>query len=293
MSNCAVTMASGFPYERAEAAHLFLANRGRQTLGAAATLLARAAVAARRPLHLRLTFDVADLATGSAMLFGTPSAGMGALADRFGLDLAAMKDAWAHDAELSDGASEDSARAAEKSAGSPEENFDQWADASRSVHPKLDFAAQMRATYDRYINVHAADFAILRARDAAFSPPANFSLVLAQAKAPSAGDTWSIVLAPDDDSLARGVRALVAPTAWTRVEGRVAALNPRSGAVVTASTGSPYFIAMSALSPANFRLIAAGWLSSDADVYSVVTLFLALALGMATYVTVRRHGVRQ
>ncbi len=292
LPDLAVTMASGFPYERSEAAHLFLASHSPQALGSAATLLARAAVASRRPMHTRLTYEAADLAEGSALLLGTPSPAFGRLAERFGLDLPGMKQAWAHPVDGQD-ETEDGARAGAKAAGTGEENFDQWADASRSLHPKLDFTAQLRALYDRYFNVHASDFTTLRPRDAMFSPPADTALVLAQAKAPSAGDTWTIVMGADDEALARGVRALVAPTSWNRLEGRAAALNIKTGAVVTAASNSPYFIVTAALTPANFRLVAAGWLSSNADVYSAIAALAALCLGMATYATVRRHGVRQ
>ena len=292
LPDLAVTMASGFPYERAEASHLYLATQNRRTLSAAATLLARTAVAARRPMHLLLTTNVADLATGSAILLGTPTTGFRPLAERFGLDVQAMKESWAHSSE--DATREDAAaKASGKSAGGGEEFFDQWADASRPVHPELDLAARARATYDRYFNLHASDLAGLRKGDEIFSPPANSGLVLAQARAPGGEGTWSMVLAPDDEALLRGVKALVAPTAWNRVDGRVSALNPHSGAVVTAASNAPYFIVTASLSPANLRLIAAGWLSSDPDIYAGVALIGAMVLGAVTYATVRRHGVRQ
>jgi len=293
LPDLAVTTASGFPYERADVSHLYLANRNRQTLSAAATLLARMAVAARRPMHLRLTTDVADLAGGSALILGTPTSGFRPLAERFGLDVQAMQEAWAHSAEDAEAQSDESKASGKAAGAGAEDTFDQWADSSRPVHPDLDLSARARAIYDRYLNLHGSDLSFLREGDAMFSPPANSALVLAQARAPVGGGTWSMVLAPDDEALLRGVKALVGPTAWTRVEGRVSALNPRTGAVVTAASREPYFIATATLSPANLRLIAAGWLSSDPDIYAGVVLAFAVVLGAATYFTVRRHGVRQ
>ncbi len=186
----------------------------------------------------------------------------------------------------------DEADAVAKPAASREQNFDQWADTPASVHPKLDFPSQMRAIYDRYINVHTQDFAALRKGDDVFTPPPSATLVVAQAKGLAPGSTWSLVLAPDDEALARGVDALVAPTAWSHIEGRAVGLNAKTGGVMTTPSSAPYFIATASLAPANFRLIAAGWLSSDSDVYSGLVLAMAVVFGAVSFAYVRRRGVR-
>ena len=292
LPDLAVTTASGFPYERAEPATLFVANKRPLTLGAAATLLARIAVAARRPMHLRLSDDVNDLLKGSALLFGADGAGSHELSDRFRLDIPTMKAAWAHAGDAADAVSGDEADTAAKPSANGEQNFDQWADTPASLHPKLDFPAQLRAIYDRYINVHAQDFAVFRKGDDLFAPPPSATLIVAQAKGFAPGSTWSLVLAPDDEALARGVDALVAPTAWSHVEGRAIALNPKTGGVMTTASSAPYFIATASLQPANFRLIAAGWLSSDSDAYAGLVLAMAVVFGAVTFAYVRRQGVR-
>ena len=289
LPDLAVTTASGFPYERVEPATLFVANKRPLTLGAAATLLARVAVAARRPMHMRLSDDVNDLMKGSALLFTATGAGSFGLSDRFRLDIPSMKAAWAHAGDSADG---DEPDAVAKPSANGEQNFDQWADTPASVHPKLDFPAQMRAIYDRYINVHAEDFAVLRKGDDVFTPPPSATLVVAQAKGVAPGSTWSLVLAPDDEALARGVDALVAPTAWSHVEGRAIALNPKTGGLITTASSAPYFIATASLAPANFRLIAAGWLSSDSDAYAGLVLAMAVVFGAVSFAYVRRRGVR-
>jgi cellulose synthase operon protein B len=235
---------------------------------------------------MALTTDVSQLARGSAILIGSPTEGVSALAARFEIDLKAMREAWARPP-----ADKDSDAA--KASNGGDENFEQWANEAQPVHPALDWPARLHAIYDRYINVHFRDFAALRKGDALFSPPPAATLLLAQAAAPAGGGAWTIMLAPDDDALVRGVRSLVATNVWNRVEGRAAALDPKTGALKTSPTGSPYFIPTATLSPANFRLIAAGWLSNDADVYTGLALFAALALGAASYSTVRRYGARQ
>jgi hypothetical protein len=295
LPDLAVTTASGFPYERAEPATLFVANKRPLTLGAAATLLARVAVAARRPMHMRLSDDVNDLMKGSALLFGADGAGAYGLSDRFRLDIPTMKAAWAHAGDAADAADAVSGNQPDngaKPSGNGEQNFDQWADTPASLHPKLDFPAQLHAIYDRYINVHAEDFAVFRKGDDVFTPPPSATLVVAQAKGLAPGSTWSLVLAPDDEALSRGVDALVAPTAWSHVEGRAIGLNAKTGGVMTTASSAPYFIATASLQPANFRLIAAGWLSSDSDAYSALVLAMAVIFGAVTFAYVRSHGAR-
>ena len=53
-----------------------------------------------------------------------------------------------------------------------------------------------------------------------------------------------------------------------------------------------YFIPTATLSPGNLRLIAAGWLSSSIEIYVLVFVLMAIALGAATTATVKRYGIK-
>ena len=76
------------------------------------------------------------------------------------------------------------------------------------------------------------------------------------------------------------------------VEGRAAAFTPRSGAKSIAPAIQTYFIPTQSLTPANVRLIAAGFFSANLDYYVILILFSAIVLGLATHAAVKAHGNR-
>jgi hypothetical protein len=293
LPNLSITAASGFPYAGGEPSHLFLPHVDAETIGAAATFLARAAVAARRPLHLALTTNRGDLANGSALMIGAVSDFSSGLFDQFGLDYASIRENWAHQDSGAVVAAAQAERQISPTGPPNGDVFDQWSDSVHTTRWSLDPSQYLRAWYDRYINVHAIDFALFRAADEKFAPDGKATIILAQARAPNDGrNTWTIVTAPSNGALARDMRSLAAPTAWNQIEGRAAALDPRTNGVVVTKGRGGYFIETAALTPANVRLVAAGWLSSNVDEYALILGATALLLGLCTAVTVRVYGAR-
>ena len=216
------------------------------------------------------------------------------LVDWFGLDYARLKDGWAHPREFPKlGEKTEAEKQIVTVEAPPDDLFDQWADNVHSTRWSFDPRPVLRVWYDRYINVHSSDFAFYRATDRKFEPDAKATLVLSQAQAPSGGhDTWTFVTAASDEILASDMRNLVAPTAWNRIEGRAVAFDPKKNTISIAAGNGGYFIATAALTPGNFRLVAAGWLSSNVDVYVLVLTLAAMALGVLTKATVRLYGAR-
>ncbi len=121
----------------------------------------------------------------------------------------------------------------------------------------------------------------------------DMRLAVAQHEAPGGrGDTWTLVLAPTGEALRSSVLALTAPDLWGQLDGRVATLDPRSAALGIVRAERDYFVPTAALSPGNVRLIAAGWLSTEIEVYVLGFVLLAAALGAATSAAVKRYGVK-
>ncbi len=293
MPNLSVTTASGFPYTNQDAAHLYLPRPNADTIGAAATFLARAAVVARRPLHTAFTTDKNDLNSGSAILLGSIVDFRSSLVDWFGLNYSSLKEGWSHPQDVVKPSETEAEKQIVKVEPPPDDLFDQWADNVHTTHWSFDPTPALRAWYDRYINVHSSDFAFYRSANRKFEPDAKTTIVVAQAQAPSGGhDTWTLVAAANDAILARDMRGLVAPTNWSRIEGRAIAFDPKKNTVAVSSGNGGYFIETAALTPANFRLVAAGWLSSNVDVYVLVLTFAALICGVLTRIVVRVHGAR-
>ena len=73
---------------------------------------------------------------------------------------------------------------------------------------------------------------------------------------------------------------------------RAAAFKPHAGAVVIAQARDPYFVTTRRFTPGNFRLVAAGWLSSNLDNYVLAFALGALMVGLLTHVVVKSYGAR-
>ena len=289
LPNLAATMSSGFPYTPEHPGRLFLAGHDPATLGAAASFLARAAALSQRPLGLRATFDAADLASGSALMFGVVKDFDPALLKAFALDVSGLH----ANAALAGEAAAPEPGPRPSAAASGVDLFDQWALGQHGAPVDFGPRTSPRALYDRYINVHRSDFAWLRDPPAAVKAPEGATLLMAQMRAPSGGDsTWTLVVDANGPQLTRDMRGLVAPANWDAVDGRAAAFKPHAGAVVIAQARDPYFVTTRRFTPGNFRLVAAGWLSSNLDNYVLAFALGALMVGLLTHVVVKSYGAR-
>ena len=95
MPNLAITTTGGFPYaSAAQAPYLYLPSPSRETIGAAATLIARMAVSAGSALNFRLTVSAPALDDGSTLVVGALPGLQSAVLGVAGLDPEAMRRAW-------------------------------------------------------------------------------------------------------------------------------------------------------------------------------------------------------
>jgi hypothetical protein len=290
MPNLAVTMSSGFPYSNDNPGWLYLAHHDDETIAAAASFLSRMAFVAGHTIGARVTFDAQNLRSGSAILFGSiEDLGAGAVRP-FSLDLQNLRRAWARPGAI------DAANAALAATAAPgfevsADLYDKWAEGAQSVHSDFGQTSSLRAIYDRFVNVHRSDFAWLRPPPSSISAPDRSTMMIVQARSPNGGsDTWMLVVSANSDELTRDVRGLIAPANWNAIEGRAAAFKPRAGAVNIEGAADAYFIPTQKFSPGNFRLIAAGWLSSNVDDYALAFLIGGLIMGGLTTWTVRVFG---
>ena len=296
MPNLAVTLSSGFPYQGASASQIFLAKHDRPTIGAAATFLARTAFVSRQPITARVTFDRGAIGAGSVMFFGALEDFGPNMFERFMVDYRALKEAWARPNPGEGPAAEaPTPAAAAVAAGSPNDVYDQWAEGVKAEPITFGARESVRALYDRYINVHRGDFALLRDPDGKIEVPDRATLLVTQAHGPitSSPDTWTLVVAANAASLTRDMRGLVAPSNWNFLEGRASVFGPKTGASNISRPVDSYFIQTQSLTPTNLRLVAAGWLSSNIDYYVIAVALMALILGGVTFMTVRAHGVQR
>jgi len=120
------------------------------------------------------------------------------------------------------------------------------------------------------------------------------SLIVAQSMiGDTIDDVWTLVTAPTSADLAESVPCLVDPRVWRQIAGRMSILDASEGSVVTAPARAQRLIVTQPLTIENSRLIAAGWLSLNSQIYVAAALVVAMLLALTTSLFVRNVGRRQ
>lgn len=291
LPNLAATLSSGFPYQSASDGLIYAPSRDRLTLSAVGSYLARTAVVAGRPVGARITFDPAAAKKGSALFIGAFDDFPPGLIEEMGVDYQALRKTWSRQ-NAGDTALAEPGGSAPGQSLSSNQVFDQWAEGSHAAPENFSPRLTLGAIYDRYINIHGGDFALLRPPDRPIEAPERSTILLAQAHGPTGFDTWTLVAGASRAMLARDMTSIVAPSNWNEIEGRASAFTPRGGAKAMDYAANAYFVPTGALTPQNLRLIAAGFLSANLDLYVLAILIAAALLGVATRAAVRVHGNR-
>ncbi len=291
LPNLAATLSSGFPYQSESDSLIYAPSHDRRTIGAVATYLARTASVAGRPLGARITFDREAASHGSVLFIGALNDFAPSLIESFGVDYLALRKSWSRPNAGDQSLVEPGGTAPAPSLDSSQV-FDQWAEGGHATPENFSPRVTLRGLYDRYINIHRGDFALLRDPERIIEAPEHATILLAQAHGPSGFDTWTLVVGADQPTLARDMTSLVAPSNWNEVEGRAAAFTLRGGAKSIDHAVHTYFIPTETLTPGNLRLIAAGFMSANLDYYVLSILVAAVVLGIATRLAVRAHGNR-
>ena len=299
------TAVSGFPYVASRGGgSLYLPHPDADSVSAAATFLARSALSAGVPLGARVSLGRADALRGSVLAFGAFADLPPAMIAEGGLDPAAMRDAWSHVAARS--AAEARLRDARTVAGQPTAALDaigddrdgsslfrRWSDDVSASHWRFEPMRLAADALRRVAGLGADNLPRWSASEDRFAVSPDMRLVVAQHEAAGGDrDTLTLVVAPTGETLRRAMRDLTDLGLWDQLDGRVAVLDAHQAKIEIVQPRADYFIPTATLSPGNLRLIAAGWLSSEIDVFVLGFVLLALGLGAATARTLKYYGVK-
>ena len=132
----------------------------------------------------------------------------------------------------------------------------------------------------------------LPGRDTPFAPPASAALAVAQGLNPVGNGVWTVFAAPDQAALSAGVESLAASDLWSSLSGHVTTLDRSLQSVTVTPAGATSFHQTQPPSLANYRLIAANWLSTNILSYSLLLVVACLVVGIATSALLSRFGRR-
>jgi hypothetical protein len=108
-----------------------------------------------------------------------------------------------------------------------------------------------------------------------------------------AANLWTVVTAPDAATLQAGVDCLTHPQIWSRLAGRISAVNADETLAFVPTGERVRYVTTQPFGLVNTRLVAAGWLSLNPLSYVAIALLLVLCLAASTLWLVLNTGRRQ
>lgn len=284
--------AGGYPFSREDARPvLFVPAPDRAAMAAAATLAARLAIAAGRPIDFSFAMTPPAPGAGDVLLVAPAPALDPAWIKAAGLDPERIRAAWQH------------AMTERRAPVSDAEAL-----ARRCALPP----ARLSATQDDARPTAAADFSLLGLRKSLPALPiwqtpdapnaghetdvvtGRAVLLVGQDFAGAKADhLWTLVTSADSAALQAGVECLTHPAIWSGLSGRISALGADETLRFVPADERQRLVATQGFSLPNARLVAAGWLSLNPLAYVAIALGLVLCLAAATLGLVLNTGRRQ
>jgi hypothetical protein len=279
LPNLSAVAGTGFPYGRAAVpVPLFIDRNDSDTLSSTSTFLARLAANAGHPIPIEIVASPSLIGNRNAIFAGTLSQMPAAVFTQLNID-PSNQTVW--------GGSE--------SRGSDDietqEAFDEWSGKLRGGA----WSTQLNAVEDwmkRNFDISLSSLRLTPAREALFSPSQDTSLIVAQGPSPEERGTWTLLAGRTSRELKEGMLALSARENWSQIEGHVASYQANGKALQILPAASAELVPTQPPSFANYRLIAANWLSSNILSYALLLAGLAVILGLATGMLLTNLGRR-
>ncbi|MCV9937589.1 cellulose biosynthesis cyclic di-GMP-binding regulatory protein BcsB [Boseaceae bacterium BT-24-1] len=304
--NLAAVAGTGFPYSIASQVALVIGRQDLPNLGAAATLLARLAQRADRPIPIDILGSAATVGNRPALIVGAAGQLPTGLLPRVGI-ADNVRNTWPQRADAVVVVPETEGTAVfdavinrfqgrqttpEDSGGSTpttEGVRDRWRGSLGGPLARyfIGFDQWLQRTFD-------LSFAQLRAPSrtpSLYEPAEGAELIAAQATDPDTRQVWTAFVVRQEEALERAADRLVTPGNWAGMAGQVTAF--RSGQdnhVISAD--STAFVMTRPFSLANMRLVFANWMSSNIGIYALTLLAACIGLGIGTSLMLGRLGRR-
>jgi hypothetical protein len=275
--NLAALAGTGYPYSRAaQPTPLFIDRVDADTLSATATLLGQMALVAGHPIDIEPAASPAAIGERDAIFIGSISQmPQGVLSQ---LNIATTSQAtWRPLAATQTTPTETNVM------------FDQW----RSKVSGGVWRGQITSFQEwlrRNFDISLSSLQFIPGAEELFTPSNANSFMLAQGTSTSGNSTWTIAAAPSARDLREGANAVTALANWPQIAGHVTTYSAATGKIETVAVSRFDFIGAEQGTIANYRLIAANWLSTNILSYAVLLVGLSLLIGVTTASMLARLG---
>lgn len=304
--NLAATAGTGFPYSVAPRVALIMGRLDTANFSAAATLLARLAQRASRPLVVDALANAASVGDRPALVVAAVGQLPSGLLPRVGI-ADSVRASWPLRDDTvvvtpdADGVAVFDAvlnryqgrpTTPEDSGGTPSSTNDirdRWRTSLGGPLARyfVGFDGWLQRTFD-------LSFAQLRAPArgvSLYEPAAETDLIAAQAVDPETRQIWTAFVARREDTLESSVARIVTPGNWASMAGKITAFRGTEETHVI-SADSTSFVMTRPFSLTNMRLILANWMSNNIGAYALTLLAACIALGIGTSLMLGRLGRR-
>ena len=275
--NLAAMAGTSYPYGRSpDPTPLFIDRTDADTLSATATLLGQLAIAAGHPIAIDTVASPSVIGDRSAIFIGSISQMPATALTQVNVATASQA-SWrpvtdSQPTEIDNGKA-----------------LEEWRSRISGGALQSRIAA-FREWLRRNFDITGASLQFVPNAEQVFTPSNVTSLMVAQGKSPDGGGTWTVVTAPSAKDLREGLNSLASQTNWPQIAGHVTTYSSRTGKIESVPVTRFDFVPTAGLSIANYRLIAANWLSTNILSYSFLLVALSLLIGLATSRMLSRLG---
>ncbi|KRB59425.1 cellulose synthase BcsB subunit [Rhizobium sp. Root708] len=278
--NLAAFAGTGYPYGRAtQAIPLFIDRVDPDTLSATATILAQMAIVAGRPIEVEPAASPGAIGERDAIFVGSISQMPPAVLTQ--MNIATTSQAgWRPLAATQTTQTETTVM------------FDEW----RSKVSGGVWRGQITSFQEwlrRNFDMSLSSLQFVPGAEDQFSPSNSNSFMVAQGRSATGDATWTVVTAPSAKDLRDGANAITAQARWPQIAGHITTYSASTGKIDSVPVSRFDFVTSDQWSLANYRLIAANWLSTNILSYVFLLVALALLIGVTTASMLGRLGRKQ
>lgn len=275
--NLAGLSGTGFPYSRQqEPAAFFMDRVDADMLSVAANFLGKTAQVSGAPIDLAPVSAANAVGGRNAIYIGTAGQLPPNVLSQLNLD-PGLAASW-RPTDSAPQAGDDTAEALEAWRGRLQGGFvsQQLANFSDWVQAKLDLSE--------------GTLRLLPGTETIFRPHTQDDLLLAQGPGSNGAGIWTVLTGPSPEALRLATDELATEDIWRGVEGRAFTYSREENKVSIQEARRLSFLAPVDTSIANYRLIAANWLSSNLLSYALLIVAASCILGITTATLLRWIG---
>ncbi|MFW8603855.1 cellulose biosynthesis cyclic di-GMP-binding regulatory protein BcsB [Rhizobium beringeri] len=275
--NLAAMAGTAYPYGRAtDSTPLFIDRVDADTLSAAATLLGQMAITAGHPIAVETVASPNTIGDRDAIFIGSISQMSTTALSQTNISTASQA-SWRSVVDAQVGVVDTGTA------------FEEW-NSKVSGGVLRSRITAFREWLSRNFDISRSSLQFVPGADEIFTPPNAATLLVAQGSSPTGAGAWTVVTAPSAKDLREGLEALTEQLNWPQISGHITTYSSKTGKIDAVPVTRFDFVPSTPWSIANYRLIAANWLSTNILSYAFLLVVFLLLIGITTSSMLKKLG---